>query len=153
MVMKMKVIDFDKRGNVIRLYFGEDEETEYWGDDYDDAPYEHNAGRVYGRYIKQVADFAFPFECEVMEPADDWNYRGNSPFSKQDMKRRIAPCLIVVKGIDSWDICFSKYCASNDREHVLPIYFEDRFKQIVDNIKSFGGIAMSVKDYPEDSDY
>ena len=145
--MKMKVIDFDKRGNVIRLYFGEDEETEYWGDDFNDAPYEHNAGKVYDRYIKQVADFAFPFSFDVMEPADDWHYGGNSPFSKEDMIKRTTPCLIIVKGIDSWDICYSKYCASNDCEHVLPIYFEDRFEMIAERIKAFGGIVMSVKEY------
>ena len=63
------------------------------------------------------------------------------------MIKRTTPCLIIVKGIDSWDICYSKYCASNDCEHVLPIYFEERFEMIAERIKAFGGIVMSVKEY------
>ena len=49
----MKIIDFDKKGNVVRFYLGEDVCNDYWGDDWNDAPYEHNAGTVYNRYVKE----------------------------------------------------------------------------------------------------
>ena len=35
----MKVIDFERKGNVIRFYLGKDDLTEWWGDDWNDTPY------------------------------------------------------------------------------------------------------------------
>ena len=85
-----KVIDFERKGNVVRFYLGADD----CNDDWDDAPYEHNAEQVYDRYVTGVKDIAFPFDSLVLEPADDWCY--NSRYSKEDMKNRRVPCLIVV---------------------------------------------------------
>ena len=36
----MKIIDWDRKGNVLRLYLGEDRLEDWWGDDWDDRPYE-----------------------------------------------------------------------------------------------------------------
>ena len=78
----MKIIDFEKKGNVVRFYLGEQTENwgwtnpeykdytgktptwlkpsdRYYGDDWDDKPYEHNAGTVYGEFIKGYKDIAF----------------------------------------------------------------------------------------------
>ena len=57
----MKIIDFSKKGNVVRFYLGEDNCKDYWGDDWNDFPYEHNAGCVYDEYIAGIVDIAFPF--------------------------------------------------------------------------------------------
>lgn len=47
-----KVIDYDKKGNLVRFYLG-DIDLGYWtGDDWDDAPYEHNAGMIYEEYVR-----------------------------------------------------------------------------------------------------
>lgn len=89
----MKIIDFKKKGNVVRFYLGTDECMDYWGDDWDDAPYEHNAGTVYARFEKGHRDIAFPFDSLVLEPCDG---ECNSPYSKEDMKNRYTPCIIVV---------------------------------------------------------
>ena len=89
-----KIIDFERKGNVVRFYLGADDCNDYWGDDWDDAPYEHNAEQVYDRYVTGVKDIAFPFDSLVLEPADDWSR--NSYYSKEDMKSRRVPCLIVV---------------------------------------------------------
>lgn len=140
----MKVIDFEKRGNVIRLYFGEDDDNDYWGDDWDDAPYEHNAGKVYSNYVEEIKEYAFPFSCFVSEAADDWSYNRNSPFSKEDMKKGKCPCLIINKlqdGDDVWDITYSMYLGSKS-ENVLKIYFNDDFNMINDEIKKIGGILF-----------
>lgn len=77
----MKIIDFEHYGNVIRLYLGADD-CGYWGDDWNDAPYEHNAGRVYEEYIQGYVEFAFPLKYDVCEACDGYF---NSPFSKEDM--------------------------------------------------------------------
>lgn len=43
----MKIIDFERKGNLVRFYLGDDDLEEWYGDDWNDTPYEHNAGQVY----------------------------------------------------------------------------------------------------------
>ena len=89
----MKIIDFEKKGNLVRFYLGDDNLIDYRGDDWDDTPYEHNAGSVYTEFVKDVRDIAFPFDSFVLEPCDGTI---NSRYSKDDMKNGICPCIIVV---------------------------------------------------------
>ena len=88
----MKVIDFYKKGNVVRFYLGDDNCYDFTGDDWDDAPYEHNAGIVYKEYIKGYVDVAFDFDDDVYEPGDRFC---NSPYSKEDFKNRIVAAIVV----------------------------------------------------------
>lgn len=115
----MRIIDFKKKGNVVRFYLGEKAEDwgwtnedyrhfkgpsgkapdwlkpseTYYGDDWDDAPYEHNAGPVYDEFVKGHRDIAFPFDDLVLEPCDG---EGESPYCKDDFVARRVPCIIVV---------------------------------------------------------
>lgn len=89
----MKIIDFERKGNVVRFYLGDDDCNNYWGDDWDDAPYEHNAGCVYNEYVNAHKDIAFPYDYAVLEPCDG---EYNSGYSKEDMKNRKVPCIIAV---------------------------------------------------------
>lgn len=89
----MKIIDFERKGNVVRFYLGADDCTDYWGDDWNDVPYEHNAGCVYDRFVLAHKDIAFPFDYAVLEPC---NGECNSRYSKEDMKKRKVPCIIAV---------------------------------------------------------
>lgn len=82
----MKIIDFELKGNVVRFALGADNCNDYWGDDWDDVPYEHNAGPVYDEFITGYATIYFSFSYEVMAPESDWHYRQNSPFCKKDFK-------------------------------------------------------------------
>lgn len=89
----MKIIDFERRGNAIRFYLGDDDCKDYWGDDWDDRPYETNAGMVYERYVRGYTDVTYDFSYMVLEP-DSGEYI--SSVSKEDMKKRRVPCIIVV---------------------------------------------------------
>ena len=89
----MKIIDFSRKGNVVRFYFGEDDNNEYYGDDWDDAPYEHNAGQVYDEFVTGGIDLAFPYNSLVLEPCEGTS---NSVYCKNDMKARLVPCIIIV---------------------------------------------------------
>ena len=89
----MQIIDFEKKGNVVRFYLG-DATKPYWGDDWGEKPYDANAGRVYDKFIKGHRDIAFPFDDLVLEPCDRSFFSGN--VSKEDMVKRKVPCLIVV---------------------------------------------------------
>lgn len=89
----MKIIDFCKKGNVVRFYLGRDDLVEWWGDDWNDAPYDCNAGEVYDEYISGHRDITFPFDDMVLEPCDG---NINCGWCKEDMIKRRVPCVIVV---------------------------------------------------------
>ena len=120
-----KIIDFEVRGNAIRFALGADDCNDYWGDDWNDRPYEHNAGSVYSEYVIDYATIFIPFDYAVLEPASDWHYNMNSPFCKEDFKNRKAPCVVIEKYHDGWwdDFCYST-SALND--NAIKFYFEDK---------------------------
>lgn len=89
----MKILDWEKKGNVVRFYLGMVDE--WWGDDWDGRPYQRKAGRVYDRYAREYVDVAFGFDWIVQEPAEDWHYHGNSPYCKEDFQNRMAPILVA----------------------------------------------------------
>ena len=140
----MKIIDFEKKGNVVRFYLGEKTEDwgwtrsdytinsktpdwlkssdTYYGDDWDDRPYEHNAGKVYAEFIKGYKDIAFNFDDLVLEPCCG-TY--NSSWCKDDMVARKVPCIIVVpKEVykDSWDDSFDIWVGADG---IKKYYFGD----------------------------
>lgn len=124
----MKIIDFARKGNVVRFYLGKDNLKDWYGDDWDDAPYEHNAGEVYSEYISGIKDIAFPFDTLVLEPQDDWHNQGNSSWSKDDMKARLVPCIIVVPAhkIHQWQDNFNFYVGMDG---IDKYYFGDWFSE------------------------
>ena len=98
----MKIIDFEKKGNVVRFWLGEDDLKDWYGDDWDDAPYDCNAGSVYEQFVSGHRDIAFPFDSLVIEPCEGVT---NTEWCKDDMRKRKVPCIIVVpkeKADDSW---------------------------------------------------
>lgn len=145
----MQIIDFEKKGNVVRFYLGEKTpdwgwtipnyqlngktpdwlkpSDRYYGDDWDDAPYEHNAGQVYDEFIKGYKDIAFDFDDIVLEPSDGCS---NSAWCKDDMVARKVPCIIVVPKEVVVETQGSFYCddfnywLGNDK--VIKYYFGDK---------------------------
>lgn len=118
----MKIIDFERKGNIVRFFLGADDCFDYWGDDWEDAPYDYNAGQVYDRYIIGHKDVYFPFDSLVLEPESN---RYNSWCTKEDMKKRKIPCIIVVpKEIheDTWDDSFSQFVGADG---IQRFYFGD----------------------------
>ena len=67
----MKIIDWESKGNVIRFILGEDNDIAYWGDDWNDKPFEHNAGSVYSEFVKGYCDISFPFDYVIY---NNFNY-------------------------------------------------------------------------------
>ena len=90
----LKIIDFNKEGNAVRFFLGKKDCNDYWGDDWNDRPYEHNAGRVYGEFIEGYVDIGFDLDTLVLEPCSGYI---NSPFSKEDFKKRKVPVIITRK--------------------------------------------------------
>lgn len=123
------IIDFETKGNVVRFYLGDPAVNDYWGDDWNDTPYEHNAGPVYDEYVINTVDIAFPFTCTVLEPKDDWHNQGNSNYSKEDMKKRIVPCILIVKDDDDYHHYdeFNYYLGD---ANTVKIYFGDKISSL-----------------------
>lgn len=145
----MNIIDFAKKGNVVRFYLGEKTEgwgwankdykdisgktpdwlqpsDKYYGDDWDDTPYECNAGSVYDEFVKGHKDVSFPFDDLVLEPCDG---EYNSPYCKDDFAARKTPCIIVVPAElaeeSPWNGDF-RYWVGNAR--VKKYYFGDEME-------------------------
>lgn len=97
----MKAIDFALKGNVARIYLGMDDLRHWWGDDWDDVPYDPNAGKVYEEFVAGHVDVAFPYDAIVLEPSDG---ELNSPWSKEDMRMGRVPMFAVLShpGEDAW---------------------------------------------------
>ena len=121
----MKIIDFERKGNVVRFYLGADDRDDFTGDDWNDIPYEHNAGRVGDEYIVGHRDIAFPFDFVVLEPKDpEWQH--NSHWCKDDMKARKVPCIIAIENPDYWhDDEFDYYLGD---ERTIKFYFGDKME-------------------------
>lgn len=107
-------------------YFTDIPLSEQWGDDWDDAPYEHNAGYPYDDHwssstehtILQVG-FSTPPEMYVKYPCDYGC--GNSPFSVEDINN----------GAVAW---MYGMCGNKRNRYVLVVHGGDTLKEFVDKL-------------------
>lgn len=120
----MQIIDFSRKGNVVRFYLGENT-REVTGDDWDDAPYSCNAGTVYDEYVKGIKDIPFPFDDLVLEPSSG---AFNEPYSKEDMQKRIIPCIIVVPKELTEDSWYDDFEHWKGADGVKKFYFGDEIE-------------------------
>lgn len=109
----MKLLDLERKGNVVRFYLGVDELEKWWGDDWDDAPYEHNAGPVYERFVLAEADAVFPFDCglcnahDILQPGETYQHKRGMP--KEHYIKSDEPYLVALPdepycaGYASWE--------------------------------------------------
>lgn len=95
----MKILDFECFGNIIKLYLGETVNGIY-GDDWNDIPYEHNAGTVYDKFYTDTVEIAFPLPTSVYEPCYGYS---NSPYCKKDFLFRKVPFLLFGQLDESWE--------------------------------------------------
>ena len=117
----MKIIDFETKKNAIRFALGADDCNDYWGDDWDDIPYEHNAGPVYSRYVTGYATILVPFTHPICDMEHDWLIPNNFKRSKEDFKMGRAPCLVV--DMDSgWN---EHYANAVLKKNSVKFYFND----------------------------
>lgn len=125
----MELIDFEKKGNATRLYFGKN--GEQTGDDWDDAPYQHNAGTVYPEYIERTVDMYFSVEVDTMEPADLWE---GPSYCKNDF--------IYKK---SWVIWVEKEYNNVFNLKPVSIFFGDTLEEIKEKTKEYKPLFVEVE--------
>lgn len=148
----MKIIDFAKKGNTIRFFLSDRDRKDdaqndncynewekkrnwydAWGDDWNDAPYEDNAGQVYGRFVEETQDISFSYNVYVMEPSQA--YRGC--WSKEEMKERKVPCIIIATDeicdraeIREWERDDFSVYLEKEIPGVIKIYFGDDIDEV-----------------------
>lgn len=161
---ELKVIDIGRKGNLVRFYLGKKEDKWgwtnpnykdsrgktpdwlkpsdiYYGDDWNDAPYDCNAAPVYDEFIKGYVDIAFDFECQVLEPLIPDTHKH---WSKDDMRDRKVPCLIILAAGYEYPETYYKpdengnyvptfdFLTALEDNKVAKIYFGDNIQKILD---------------------
>lgn len=84
-------------------YFTSNDLDKQWGDDWDDAPYEHNAGTPYGPFIMYYAD------GHTEKDPRDWNEDGTPKWEIYKLK------------FESWNLNTPNYSYGNSPYSVLDI--------------------------------
>lgn len=150
---ELRVIDFEKKGNAIRLYLGDKNLEEYYGDGWEGVPYDCNAGTVYSEFITGSIDIVFPFDSYVLEPCNEW---GECRYCKDDMQNRDVPCIVYVPYVVSeggFADCFNRWVGS---DNVFKIYFNDtievneRQEVFCNGNKVSGATMMLITGYPKE---
>ncbi|MHA1343586.1 MAG: hypothetical protein ACTSQG_06350 [Promethearchaeota archaeon] len=113
------LLDYERKGNVLKLYFGHDKEC--WGDDWDDIPYEHNAGLVYEQFVIKTEELYIPFKYRIVEPSEFYD---NSPFCKADFKKREVPLFVIIEDSKCYET-FEEYVKDG-----ISIYMFDTIDRI-----------------------
>jgi len=93
----MKIIDWKASPIAIRLYLAKDDLAYWWGDDWDDAPWQCNAGPVYDRFVSAHIDIILPEETEVWEPGGITS--PSEYISKEDIIKRQLPIIVGFCGL------------------------------------------------------
>lgn len=138
----MKILDFELFGNIVKLYLGETVEG-IFGDDWNDTPYEHNAGCVYDKFYTDTIEIAFPLSTSVYEPCFGYD---NSPYCKNDFLFRKVPFLLFGEVEDSW-----KYHDFNELLEKVPTLHKLYIGDDWDNILFKYGDLFTLLDKPRTS--
>jgi len=143
--MNKEIIDWERKGNLVKFYLGKN--GEQWGDDWDDVPWECNAGRVYDKYVEGYKIVAIPFEYNIYEP--------RRSCSKRDLINRVAPCLVASKK------SFIGFQDAWEDEEAIKFYFGDKIHEeraiIIEEAEDFEttaselGIDIDFKTFRKDN--
>lgn len=141
----VKLIDFELIGTqFIRLYTGLISLEDWYGDDWDDTPYEHNAGSVYSECVVYIIDIALPNYCEAHEPCEG---HLNSPYCKNDMKSNAIPMFVVCRLDTEYIIEYKGMTFEQviSNKNSLPIYMKDTaYKTILKLYENFDAVIMNI---------
>lgn len=141
-----KVIDFELRGNVARFAIGAPNSGDWYGDDWDDAPYEHNAEEVYDKFVTGFLDLSFSFDSYVCEPCTG---ELNSRWRKDDMKAGRVPMVVVVPpagACDEWGNRMDSFTQAVAAEDAVPVYMGEGVNRVLRDLCRAGVVtSMAVR--------
>jgi len=80
-------VEMDMLGGeyVLTLYITKGDVENFWGDDWDDVPYEHNAGTVYDQFVdSKMLLYLNTYNYNVLRAS--YGYSSSSPYSKNMLR-------------------------------------------------------------------
>jgi hypothetical protein len=90
----MKILDVDCKGNLVRFHLGESDLKNWYGDDWNDTPFEHNAGPVYDQFVEKYLCVCFQWDYAIFTP--DYGHL-NSHYCRNVFKTGRIPILVAIK--------------------------------------------------------
>lgn len=129
MEKNLKICWIKNKGNYIRFYFTT--QDDYWGDDWNDAPWEDNAGDVYCEFVEYFVDVVVPFNYRVTH---NLNYCYNSHRSNvaiQDLVDNNAPFIYITADCDEPEI-YEKI-----KKNFCHFSFNESFSQFLEKLHNF----------------
>ena len=133
MTETLYIVDIATYGNIIKLFLSKTKNKDIWGDDQNDAPYEHNAGEVYDKFVDATYSIVIDPKYYVTTPEFDYTYGGNSPFCKDDFKKRNTPAVIVGE-LDDWDFLYSQEV---EKDTNAKLFYYDTLKSTIKNLSPY----------------
>lgn len=115
-ILMNKIIDINTAGNLLQLKLGNN--GSQWGDDWDDIPYESNAGEVYDEYVQDTIDAIYDIDYLVL-PYAEYHRLTNSDKAMIDFVNRKVPYYYVVKKDAPFIIADQIYLGDTIDEHPL----------------------------------
>lgn len=138
---KLKIIDLRAKGNVLRLVLGKKKLKGYYGDDWNDKPYQRNAGEVYSEFIECYLDLAFNFDTTILLPEVDMD------LCKDDFVAHKAPCCLIIPKIFpnyyTFTYALEKREESQQDTSIIPIYYNDNPLDILSKAVKYNGFICS----------
>jgi hypothetical protein len=123
------VLCYVEGSNLKTAYFTTQELSKQWGDDWDDAPWEHNAGIPYISLTDEWEIESVVFQTDLVLP--DTGY-ANSPYSVRDINQKQVPWLAQ----PGWELdCFVT---------PIDIYAGTKLRDFVYAIQCMGGKIFSL---------
>lgn len=113
----LKLVDIEVFQDYAILYLGKLDMNDYYGDDWNDAPYDCNAGLVYSEFIEKIITVKMPEDLYI-ESFEEYFDVLNMRITRNDQKWGIYPVAILEK----------------TDEHPVPIFFNMTYKQIMELI-------------------
>ena len=151
----MKLLDLERKGNVIRFFLGDDALERWWGDDWDDAPYESNAGSVYDRFVLAEADAVFPFDCGLYDAygilQENESLSNKRWMPKEYYIRSDEPFLIVAPN-DPYSIEFCTWKYVKDTPGLQCFRLGMPWEEVRAAIKAVGGFLIGGRAYDKGKD-
>ena len=140
----LKICWIKNKGNYIRFYFTT--QDDYWGDDWNDAPWEDNAGDVYAEYVERYIDIVVPWHFRVTYSLNDLYDPYQSDIAVQDLVDNNAPFIYVTGDCyapEVYNVMKKAFCNFSFNESI------DSFWEKVDNFYLIKDVDLTLPENKE----
>lgn len=112
---KYFIIDAQQKGNLLQLALTSKIDPNTHGDDWDDKPYDSNAGPVYEEYVEKYITYYVPIDKTIYSYSE-YNHVLNPNISMEDMFNKKIPFMYIVNDAD-FKLCDTIYLTDEISKH------------------------------------